>query len=506
MAPQADKAVKPPDTLPPDFFEKQQGSGPASTLPANFDFGDKPSAEPQGNALQRSFDTETQTSPNDPLLKTGLKSVVGGAAGMFVHPWETAKGVGSALVHSINPADPENPLARGIEGIKADYQAGGLPYALTKAVGSTFGNVAGGAGMGAGLGIARDVGGAGVSALRNFRPTPSPEIVPPIQTAAEKLAGSIVPKAKQIPGFVNDIQRNAGNIRDYVQESGNPLKTQAEFEKAVQGAGNKRYEHFTKNILGPIADQPIEVPEGYGGKMTGQNTAKLGDIHGRIARINQLTSPAYAKANPGDVASELAKRPMESLQAEHAALNPVFQNAVADATGIPAEDIANLRRDFGSLRGLGNTVTEARAGRIAKVGAGAEGSTSPQLHASPFAFINQGIDVLRGGRTAIADRALQRAWKGFEPLAGEGRQLPQSPEGFQAQKAFQQSANQEAATAEATRMHQAEMAAQDAAAARGERAQGLRQSRRATAEEGKKLEGEAARTIGRRNVLNQRSK
>lgn len=368
-----------------------------------------------------------------------------------------------------------------------------------------FENLAGDVGTAALVGGVAKIPGLAKVGMENLHPTSSPEIVPPIQTAAEKLAGSIVPKAKQIPGFVNDIQRNAGNIRDYVKETGNPLKTQAEFEKAVTGAGNKRYQHFTQNILEPIADQPVQVPENYGGQMTGEGTARLGDIHQRIGRLNNLTSPAYAKANPGDVQTALAKIPMEQLQAEHAAITPVFQDAVAKATGIPAEDIANLRQDFGSLRGLGNTVTEARAGRIAKVGAGAEGSTSPQLHASPLSFINQGIDLLRGGRTAIADRALQRAWKGFEPLAGEGRPLPQSPEGFQLQRAFQESANQEAAKAEAARMHETETAAQNAATERAQRAQGLRTSRRATAAEGTKLQGEAARTLGRRNVLNQRS-
>ena len=38
------------------------------------------------NSMQRSFDTETQTNPKEPLLQTGLKSVVGGAGSMFVHP------------------------------------------------------------------------------------------------------------------------------------------------------------------------------------------------------------------------------------------------------------------------------------------------------------------------------------------------------------------------------------------------------------------------------------
>ncbi len=398
-----------------------------------------------------------------------IGSNIGALAKPFLHPSqipETMAGNMGNMVRSVTRGETQPDMM-------SDFRQ---TYAQDKP--KAFENLAGD------VGTAALVGGITHGAIRgipkafeaaqNFRPTSSPEIVPPLQTAAENLAGSIVPKAKQVPGFVNDIQRNAGNIRDYVKETNNPLKTQAEFEKAVQGAGNRRYEHFTKNILGPIADQPIPVPEGYGGTVSGEGTAKLGDIHQRIGRLNQLTSPAYAKANPGDVANALAKTPMEALQAEHAAITPAFQDAVASATGIPVEDIANLRQDFGSLRGLGNTVTEARAGRIAKVGGANEGGTVPTSKAGVLEKVWQG---LHGGQDAMANRALQKAWRGFEPLAGEGRPLPQSPEGFQAQRAFQESANQEAARAETTRAHESEMAAQDQAAQRSQQTQARRQQR-----------------------------
>ncbi len=100
--------------------------------------------------FQKSFDENTSTNPNEPLLETGLKSVTRAAGMPFIHPIKTAEGMGSALVHSLNPQDPENPLTQGIESVKKAYQAGGVPYAATKVAGQLFGGAAAGAGTEAG--------------------------------------------------------------------------------------------------------------------------------------------------------------------------------------------------------------------------------------------------------------------------------------------------------------------------------------------------------------------
>lgn len=99
--------------------------------------------------IQGDFDEQTQTNPNEPLLKTGLKSAVGGAGYPFVHPLKFAEGVGNL----INPNMKENTLNQMIQGPGEDYREGGLPYAATKAAGNLVGGAGAGAGMGAMLGI-----------------------------------------------------------------------------------------------------------------------------------------------------------------------------------------------------------------------------------------------------------------------------------------------------------------------------------------------------------------
>src|SRR5271168_3781878 len=106
-----------------EFQQPAQGSNPYAA------FGAPASSPPDTrNSIQKSFDTNTETNPNEPLLKTGLKSVVGAIGSNFVHPLEAAKGLSHIMEQS-----PENPLVQAALGAGQDYKAGGLPYAATKA-------------------------------------------------------------------------------------------------------------------------------------------------------------------------------------------------------------------------------------------------------------------------------------------------------------------------------------------------------------------------------------
>lgn len=97
------------------------------------------------NIIQKSFDENTKTSPSEPLLQTGLKSVVGAIGAPFVHPLQTAKGVLDLVPDSPDvPIAPthENPLVgRGIAAYH-DAKDGGLGYSATKLAGETFGATA----------------------------------------------------------------------------------------------------------------------------------------------------------------------------------------------------------------------------------------------------------------------------------------------------------------------------------------------------------------------------
>lgn len=384
-----------------------------------------------------------------------------------------------------------------------------------------------------------------ISAVKNkWKPASSPDIVPPIKTAAEKLTTAIVPKSGRAPGFTRDIADQLPNVKDYAARTNNPLNTQAEFEEALRGAGEERRQHFEDQILNPNKDVVVPVDKGYGGVKTNKGFAKLQDIENRISEINDYTNPAYVKLNEAQVAAALAKKPMSQLVAERSKLRDVFNNTLSEKTGIPPEAIQRLRLDYGKLQDLQRTVSEARTGRMVGVGATNEGGSGGGIglpHPSPAGVATKIFEGVKGGRTAVADKAFQSAWKDMSPLAGDPNPLPQSPTGFKdaanaraaanhvaAQQEFLRSSNLEQSAQDAAqqradlanRMRQGisgaardsntqdfvhasnlEQAAQDAAAGRSQRATDLRSSRVATDVAQRKLEGEAARTIGRQNAI-----
>lgn len=140
------------------------------------------------NAVQKSFDANTQTSPNEPLIETGLKSVVHAIGAPFVHPEQTIAGMVATVPH-LSPNDPENPFSQMVGATVHDYQeagggAHGAAYAGTKLAGSTFGNVALGEAGGSAFGIAKDAAAA--------LPETTASAIARVRTAGNKLVPSLV--------------------------------------------------------------------------------------------------------------------------------------------------------------------------------------------------------------------------------------------------------------------------------------------------------------------------
>lgn len=109
-------------------------------------------AEDDRNDIQRSFDENTKTDPNEPLLETGLKSVVGAVGSPLIHPIKTLQGAADLI------GDPIETIPKMGESIKQDYKDGGLGYAATKLGGNLFGGLAAGEGAGAAGGLVKMAG------------------------------------------------------------------------------------------------------------------------------------------------------------------------------------------------------------------------------------------------------------------------------------------------------------------------------------------------------------
>src|SRR3984885_14558771 len=120
---QADgRTITVPDDATPDEINQIVGPPPAaSSAPGFF------------KSIQNSFDTNTATSPTEPLLQTGLKRVVGTLGAPLIHPLDTLTGLANMIPSNPDVStptnQPDNPIVqRGQEAV-SDYQQGGLPYA-----------------------------------------------------------------------------------------------------------------------------------------------------------------------------------------------------------------------------------------------------------------------------------------------------------------------------------------------------------------------------------------
>jgi len=183
------------------------------------------------NSIQKSFDENTKTSPNEPLLETGLKSVVHAIGSPFVHPEDTASGIVKSIPH-MSATDPENPISQMVGATAQDYkEAGGgehgAAYAGTKLAGSTFGNVALGEATGGALRAASDAApaltDAATSAITKAK-TVGNKLVPSlVDGPPESLITRAVKPAKNNINWNKDVGTALPLMKSAEQQLGHPV-------------------------------------------------------------------------------------------------------------------------------------------------------------------------------------------------------------------------------------------------------------------------------------------
>ena len=241
------------------------------------------------NSIQQSFDENTTPNPKEPLLETGLKSVVHAIGSPFVHPVETLKGMAKSIPTS--PADA--PRVAGemgssmAEGAHNDYQEGGLPYAATKMAGDTFGNIALGAAGSAGVDAA-------ASGMKGLYPKST---FTPAEAGARGLTKALtIPEAAQ-KSFVPAATEEAGSVLDYAKRQGIPINGTADWAKAAKGASQEIQDFFDKDVVGPNAKLPISVAgTNFRGRTFGEGpNSTVESVNQRINEISAELNPNFRK-------------------------------------------------------------------------------------------------------------------------------------------------------------------------------------------------------------------
>ena len=439
---------------------------------------------------QDSFDANTKTSPKEPLLETGLKSVVGAIGTPFVHPMDTAKGL-ATMAGQVASGNIVGAGANIIRPVVQDYQQGGAKYAGTKLAGQLVGGIALGEAAGFVADAAKLAGrvpeavSQGVDAFKQAT-YPKNMSLSPEQATAQSVVKALQPDAAAIPN-VKSASPELPDALAYAQKNNIPQNGKIDTANALRGRAAEIQAHYDDAILKPNNTAVQTIPDNYNGQTVGNNKATLGQIDDRVNDINSELKSNFRKKLASQTTEANASD--ADLIAEKGALTDILHTKLGELTGIDPADIADIRQRAGKLRSLAQEVTDSADKDT--ISAGKREVSGPGFATSnPITSLQ---DAAGGGQEIIGNRVWKQALDGIKPAE---KPLPQPvPPGPNV------ATTPEAAQAEFLHSQQLEQSAQDAAAGRDQRVAAYRAAQSATKQAGTELEGEAARTIGRGRVM-----
>lgn len=262
------------------------------------------------NSIQKSFDTNTKTSPTEPLLETGLKSVVGAVGSPLMHPLDALSGMGHMIAHPIDTAHQE------VNQLYDDKASGGTGYAATKFGGNLLGSIAlgeaGGEIAGSALRplgtVVRDAarGDADAAALRGLQ---------------------LGPKSPKALGTIQSVQ----GARPFLQGA----KSLEDLQSRIQPAKEEIWSPY-KQAVDAIGDRPVKGPDGI------TTVRDLEDQRAQLSALNRgLKSGSPEAIQLAQQKGMTAAQLLDQEKAVHAALDPEL-----GSTGI---DPKAIRQTFGNV-------------------------------------------------------------------------------------------------------------------------------------------------------------
>ena len=349
-----------------------------------------------------------------------LKSIPGAITGAIAHPINTGMNVlrasplGAAIDAGVfeDKFNPENTIYgemyRGAKENPAQTAETLIPQV---ALGAGLGNEA----------IPKVVEGTR-TILNKFRPYPSESVVSPAEITSQQIAKSILPPGGIKPEFLKAIQQGIPYVKNFAERTGNPMNTQIEALKAARGLGDEGLAHYNQNILGPVENQEVTLPEGV---TELGSSAPLSKVNSRISDIHSELSAMDRAASQGAAIDTMRQ---SGLGRELKALQSTLYRNLEQKTGIPAEQIQGIRENYGGPFSLADSLESAKNARLDRTGRMAQGQVNINLpRPSILEFPGQLFNWARGGEQAIADRQFQGAIRNV-PAMEPPRPIPHFPE------------------------------------------------------------------------------
>jgi hypothetical protein len=172
---------------------------------------------------------------------------------------------------------------------------------------------------------------------------------------ADVLSDIINPEASRAPEFRETLGKHLDAVVSWADRRGKRINSPQALVDALRGTSDELKGHFDARVLNPVQNTSVPISEinGYSGRgATGHRgegaTATLGDLNARLGQISSELDRLYQQG--GRTAEEAVRAKDEgSLKAERDSINRVYYRELSRATGIPEQQLRDLRQTFGSL-------------------------------------------------------------------------------------------------------------------------------------------------------------
>ncbi len=254
--------------------------------------------------------------------------------------------------------------------------------------------------------------------------------------AVARLRTAVNPNATDAPGFIRNLTDQIDTIAAH--KSGVAPGNLQELAQHLDSVA--KADPYQPKILQPYAAQRVS-PYGiknYSGEMAQDGTTSIGALDKRLSTINKTLSPKYQRGPAGSVQQGAAVGAQEAvqLQAEAAGIRNTLAQELAKRTGLPAEKIAAMRRNYGQINDLRDTVQQYADEGTARANTASQ--QPPDLHTTVAGLAKGGAQKLiravqdRGNTPVSTDPLIRDTFQRYQrpPLAPPTITPPEPPTNY----------------------------------------------------------------------------
>lgn len=239
--------------------------------------------------------------------------------------------------------------------------------------------------------------------------------------AISSLRRAVNPDAGDAPGFLRELNDQADTVIRHAQTNGledSPYGHLDSLAKTVKAAA--KADPYRKTFIDPYANENVSTSgvKGYSGGTTDYGRATIEQLDARLSEINKTVTPRYMRGPDGSVqqVAAVGAEQIAPLQAEAAGIRNTLAQELSKRTGVPADQIAAARKNYGQLNDLADTAQHYADKSFQKQTATQQSGAN--LETTATGVLTKGAKaVWRGGRGQNPSQLIRNALKYQPPEA-----------------------------------------------------------------------------------------